>query len=204
MKEGDEEEEEEWGEEPQEEYGGEQEEEEEYEYEYDGYEEEVELWGCKEECNTEMEPQEEQQPQRGAGSGSRSSCSGNTGTHDLNYLGPSITGASSSNTPERRQRLRKEPAVGAAKSGGKETCWEYLDPGKNKHGPFSEETMSAWYRQGMLPAQFLVRHNGTVPYVPLLRLSPPPQEPFKTKPALKPNRPTLVQAPAAPVVGYLW
>lgn len=113
---GDEEEEEEYDEEQEEEYDEEQEEEEEYDNEYEGYEEEVDLWRCKEECNEEWETQEQQQPQQAAGSGSRSS-SGSSGTRDLHYFGPSTTRGSSSAVSNRqsaclRHRLPRRPETG--------------------------------------------------------------------------------------------
>mmetsp|Transcript_120599 Transcript_120599/g.234885 ORF Transcript_120599/g.234885 Transcript_120599/m.234885 type:complete len:99 (-) Transcript_120599:90-386(-) len=62
------------------------------------------------------------------------------------------------------------------------TGWQYVDPKKNVHGPFTLIEMHLWNSLGYFRPDLLMRCDPTDPFIEFNKLFPPPLIPFESYP----------------------
>lgn len=86
--------------------------------------------------------------------------------------------------PRKGTHALGQPSKAAALGSSKE-CWEYIDAGNVKRGPFSGAQMLLWFQRQFLPTGLSVRHTASMPFTSIDVLFHPPLLPFMSRPDFK-------------------
>lgn len=106
--------------------------------------------------------------------------------------------------PAEAQQRRAKAGAGKGKVQCPKHGWQYMDPDRKVHGPFSLQEMQQWDRQGYFRADLLIRCNPNDPFVPLGQMFPTSAVRFESLPKRPRAAPQQAWQSWAPPSNYAW